>query len=54
MLIGYMGGRCIEVLAEKVTHLVTESVRTKKYDVNKQLDCIFNLFFFGLFQLIWS
>lgn len=28
-----MGGRCIDQLAQQVTHLVTESVRTKKYEV---------------------
>lgn len=30
-----MGGRNIVDLSEKVTHLVTESVRTRKYEVNK-------------------
>lgn len=32
-LIGYMGGLCIDQLVESGTHLVTESVRTKKYEV---------------------
>lgn len=32
-LIGYMGGRCTDPLTETVTHLVTESVLTKKYEV---------------------
>ncbi|XP_055297166.1 DNA topoisomerase 2-binding protein 1-A [Sitodiplosis mosellana] len=32
-LIGYMGGRCIDQLAGTVTHLVTESVRTRKYEI---------------------
>lgn len=33
-----MGGRCIGPLTQTVTHLVTESVRSKKYEVN------FNIF----------
>lgn len=28
-----MGGRCIDQLAESVTHLITESVKSKKYEV---------------------
>lgn len=32
-LINYMGGICIDQLTEAVTHLVTDSVRSKKYEV---------------------
>lgn len=33
-LVNYMGGRCIPQLTDHVTHLVTNNVMTKKYEVN--------------------
>lgn len=52
-LVNYMGGQCIDVLADVVTHLVTDSVKTKKYEVNRQMPCIrlFQIYSHTLFSL---
>lgn len=43
-----MGGLCIDVLTQGVTHLVTESVRTKKYEVSEPNSSLFHAFFFKI------